>query len=176
LVNVGRQEFQKGQAYLVEAMAELATLRPRAVLLVAGRQGNQSAHLNRLVATRKSGDRVRFLGYREDIPNLLASADVFVFPSLYEGLGGALIEAMAAGLPIVASNLRATREILEPGRNAILVPPESPSHLAAAVLRLLNEDKMRVEFGARSRSLFEQRFTLEGSVGRMVAMYQKVIE
>jgi glycosyltransferase involved in cell wall biosynthesis len=176
LVSVGRQEFQKGQRYLVEAMAELSRVRQDAVLLIAGRQGHATEELERLWRETELGDRVRFLGFIEDVPEILAAADLFVLPSLYEGLPGALIEAMASGLPIVATEIDATLEVLEPGRNAILVPPASASHLAGAVLRLLREEDTRRGFGLRSRAIFEERFTLDTSVRRMVAMYEGVVE
>jgi len=175
LVNVGRQEFQKGQRHLIGAMVELTRIRPNAVLLIAGRRGRASADLERLWRETELGDRVRFLGFIEDVPEVLAAADIFVFPSIYEGLGGALIEAMGSGLPIVASEIDATLEVLEPGRNAILVPPSSASHLAGAVLRLLREEDTRRGFGLRSRAIFEERFTLEESVRRMAAMYETVV-
>jgi glycosyltransferase involved in cell wall biosynthesis len=176
LVSVGRQEFQKGQRYLIEAMVEVSRLRPRAVLLFAGRQGHASEELQRLWRETELEDRIRFLGHVEDVPEVLAAADILVFPSLYEGLPGALIEAMAVGLPIVATDIDATREVLEPGRNAILVPSSSAASLAGAVLRLLTEKETRRGFGTRSRSMFEERFTLEGSVRRMLALYEKVAE
>jgi glycosyltransferase involved in cell wall biosynthesis len=175
LVSVGRQEFQKGQRYLIEAMVELSRLRPNTVLLIAGRRGHVSEELERLLHETELGDRVRLLGFVEDVPEVLAAADVFVFPSLYEGLPGALIEAMAIGLPIVATDIDAIREVLEPGRNAILVPSASPSHLSGAVLRLLSEGDTRRAFGSRSRAIFEERFTLDASVQRMMAMYENVI-
>jgi glycosyltransferase involved in cell wall biosynthesis len=176
LVSVGRQEFQKGHRYLIEAMVELSRVRPKAILLIAGPQGHASKELERLWRETELGDQVRFLGFVEDIPGILAAADLFVFPSLYEGLPGALIEAMAVGLPIVASDIDATQEVLEPGRNAILVPSASPSHLAAAVLRLLCEEETRRAFGLRSRAIFEERFTLDASVQRMMEMYESVVE
>ena len=176
LVTVGRQDFQKGHRYLIEAMVELTRLRPKAILLIAGPRGHVSEELELLWRETELGDRVRFLGFVEDVPELLAAADLFVFPSLYEGLPGALIEAMAAGLPIVASDIEATREVLEPSRNAILVSPASASHLAGAVLRLLCEGETRHAFGSRSRSIFEERFTLDSSVHRMVAMYERVVD
>jgi len=175
VVSVGRQEFQKGQRYLIEAMAELSRLRPNAVLLIVGRRGHASEELERLCREKELGDAVRFLGFIEDVSEVLSAADVFVLPSLYEGLPGALIEAMATGLPIVAADIDATREVLEPGRNAILVPSASASHLAGAILRLLGEEETRRGFGLRSRSIFEDRFTLDGSVRDMVAMYDRVV-
>jgi glycosyltransferase involved in cell wall biosynthesis len=175
VVNVGRQEFQKGQRHLIEAMVELTRIRPNAVLLIAGRQGGASADIERLWRETELGDRVRFIGFIEDVPEVLAAADIFAFPSLYEGLGGALIEAMALGLPIVASEIVATLEVVEPGRNAILVPPASSTHLAGALLRLLSEEGTRRGFGARSRAIFEERFTLERSVHRMMDLYRMVV-
>jgi glycosyltransferase involved in cell wall biosynthesis len=176
LVSVGRQEFQKGQRYLIEAMVELSRLRPKTILLIVGRRGHASEELEQLHRETELGDRVRFLGFVEDVPEILAAADVFALPSLYEGLPGVLIEAMATGLPIVAADIDATREVLEPDRNAILVPSASPSHLAGAILRLLGEEETRRGFGLRSRSIFEERFTLDGSVRHMVAMYESVVE
>jgi glycosyltransferase involved in cell wall biosynthesis len=175
LVSVGRQEFQKGQRYLIEAMVELSRVRPNSILLIAGPQGHASNELERLWRETELGDRVRFLGFVEDIPGVLSAADLFVFPSLYEGLPGALIEAMAVGLPIVASDIDASREVLEPGGNAILVPSASPSHLAGSVLRLLCEEETRREFGARSSAIFRERFTLDVSVRRMLDMYEGVV-
>jgi glycosyltransferase involved in cell wall biosynthesis len=133
IVNVARQEYQKGQRYLLEAMADLRQRRPRLTLLIAGRSGNASASLQQIVDERNLGEQVRFLGHRQDIPEILAAADLFVFPSLYEGLGGALIEAMAAGLPIVATDLPVLREVVESGGNARLIPPASPQGLADAI-------------------------------------------
>lgn len=104
LISVGRQEYQKGQRYLLEAAEALLSRRSRLVLLVAGRTGQASRELERLAARPGLAARVRFLGHREDVPDLLAATDVFVFPSLWEGLGGALIEVMALSLPIVASD------------------------------------------------------------------------
>ena len=152
ILNVGRQEYQKGQRYLLEAMETILRVRPRAVLLIAGRKGHQSPMLDAL-ATRIPDGRVRLLGHRDDVADLLAAADLFVFPSLYEGLGGSLIEAMASGLPIVASRLPAIEEVVEDGRNALLVERGSIAPLATAVTDLLeNPDRART-FGVRSRDL-----------------------
>jgi glycosyltransferase involved in cell wall biosynthesis len=130
VVNVGREEYQKGQRQLVEAIASLAARRPRLKLLIAGRRGASSEELDRSANDLGLGDRVIRLGHRPDVADVLAAADVFAFPSRFEGLGGAVIEAMALGLPIVSTDLPAVREIVEEGRNALLVPPDSPRDLA----------------------------------------------
>jgi glycosyltransferase involved in cell wall biosynthesis len=175
LVTAGRQEFQKGHRFLLEAMAILANARPQAVLMMAGREGHASAELDGLRSRLRLGDRVRFLGQRTDVPDLLAAGDIFVFPSLYEGFGGAVIEAMALGLPVVASDLEALREVVEPDHSAILVPPGSPGELASAIGSLLDDPDRARALGERGRRIFEERFTVERAAGRMVDLYRRVL-
>jgi glycosyltransferase involved in cell wall biosynthesis len=150
----------------------LGRSRPRLVVLVAGRRGTASDRLAQV--HRRPGVRavVRFLGYRDDVPDLLAASDLFVFPSLSEGLGGALIEAMALGLPVVASDVDAIREVVESEGNALLVRPGSSIELAAAVETLLDDPRRREAFGARSREIFEQTFTIDRSAGRTIELYR----
>jgi glycosyltransferase involved in cell wall biosynthesis len=176
LINVARHEFAKGQHHLLEAMVPILIRHPESVLLVAGRKGHASQELERLRTTLGLSDRVRFLGHREDVPDLLAAADVFVFPSLWEGLPGAVIEAMALGLPIIASDLDATREVVEEGRNALLVRPSSPHALAEALLELMDDQQRRQSFGARSRQIFEDRFTIDRSARLMIELYRRVAD
>ncbi len=174
IVNVGRQEYQKGQRFLLEAMEEVARRRPHALLLIAGRRGRQSKNLEEIQRRTTLKGRVRILGYREDVPDLLASADLFVFPSLYEGLGGALIEAMALGLPIVASRVPAIESVVEEGRNALLVERGSVAPLADGITELLADRERRRAFGRRARAIFEERFTLDQCAARMIALYRSL--
>jgi glycosyltransferase involved in cell wall biosynthesis len=175
LVTIGRQDFQKGQRYLLEAMGMLVSSHPHLVLLVVGRSGDVSgeleSHRNRLGLQ----DRVQFLGHREDVPEILAAADLFVFPSFYEGLPGAVIEAMALGLPIVASDIEPVKETVEEGGNAILVKPASAVELASAIGRILKDRQMAQAFGRRSREIFEERFTLDQSMVRLREFYHQVM-
>lgn len=173
LVTVGRQEFQKGQRHLLDAMALLGE-EMDAILLVAGRTGSATEELQRLCSRPSLRDRVRWLGHRDDVPEILAAGDVFVFPSLYEGLGGAIIEAMALGLPVVASRLPAIEEVVEEGRSALLVPVGLPGELADAVSSLLADPARASALGARGRRIFEERFTLKRSTDRMVELYRSV--
>ncbi len=175
LVTIGRQDFQKGQRYLLEAMGMLVPTYPQIVLLVAGRSGDVSGELESLRHRLGLQDRVQFLGHREDVPEILAAADLFVFPSFYERLPGAVIEAMALGLPIIGSNIEPVRETVEEGRTAFLVPPAAPVQLAAAITRLLEDPRTAQAAGRRSREIFEERFTLEQSVIGLMAYYQQII-
>jgi glycosyltransferase involved in cell wall biosynthesis len=176
IVNLGRQEFQKGQKYLLQAISELSKCRPQLVGLIAGRRGNASDELARLHSELGLEDKVHFLGFREDVPEILAAADLFVFPSLFEGLGGAMIEAMALALPIVASNLPELREIVEVDKNALLVEPASPEKIREGMESLLQDRPRMARFGQRSREIFEERFTLEQSAVRMIELYHAVAE
>jgi glycosyltransferase involved in cell wall biosynthesis len=173
VLTLGRQEFQKGQWHLVHAMPKLLAEDPGVLLLIAGREGSASARLRDEIRGSRVDQHVRLLGYREDVPELLAAADLFVLPSLYEGLGGVLIEAMALGLPIVASDLPAIREVVD-DENATLVPPAAPQDLADAIVRLRGDPARRARMGARSREIFQERFTLERSAKRMLTLFQRV--
>jgi glycosyltransferase involved in cell wall biosynthesis len=174
VLQVGRQEFAKGQRFLVEAFDELAPERPGLILWIAGRKGHASAELERLHSQFRFADRIEFLGHREDVPDLLAAADVFVFPSLYEGQGGALIEAMGMGLPVVVSDIPVLREAVTGGWNGLLAPPGSRSGLAAAIARLLDDRDLALRFGARNEEIFRRRYSIERSAQRMIALYHRV--
>jgi glycosyltransferase involved in cell wall biosynthesis len=174
LATVGRQEYQKGQWHLLEAMVSLASTHPQARLLVAGRRGNASNRLDAVMQAPSLNGVIRLLGHREDAPEILAASDIFVFPSLFEGLGGALIEAMALGLPVVASDLPAIREVVEPGRNAVLVPPGSSSALSRALVAMIDDAPRRRAMGERSRQIFLERFTIERSAAKMLSLFERV--
>jgi glycosyltransferase involved in cell wall biosynthesis len=175
LVNVGRQTNAKGQCYLLEAMEELSCRRPHLYLLIAGRTGDASQNLARLCQRPGVRGRVHILGDRNDVPDLLAAADLFVFPSVYEGLPNAVIEAMALGLPIVATDIAPHRELLEEGRNALLVRPKSRVELVGAIERLLEDRQTAFAFGDRSQQIFASRFTLEHCTRRRLELYRTLV-
>ena len=172
VLNVGRQEYQKDHESLLAAFAMVSAQRPRAVLVQAGRDGGTSALLRAQVGRDGIGDRVMFLGHRTDVPDLMAAADVFAFPSRFEGMGGAVIEAMALGLPAVVSDLPVLREVVEPDASALLAPVACPGRLAVAICRLLADDGLRRALGARGKQIFEQRYELSATTGQLTqALY-----
>lgn len=174
LANVGRQEYQKGQRFLLDAVARLRDHRPRLILYVAGKQGTCTTDLKRCTRDLGLENHVVFTGHLEDVPGLLAAADLCVVPSLYEGAPGAILEAMALGLPIVASDIAPLRELVTPERNGILVEPASSESLAAAIQEILEDPSKRNLFGKESREIFEGRFTLECQAERMVNLLMSV--
>lgn len=176
LLNVGRREYQKGQRYLIEAAAMMRERFPDAVWLVAGRDGNESADLAWRRAATGLEQQVRFLGHVDDVPELLAAADVFVFPSLYEGLGGAVIEAMALGVPVVASDLPSIREVTGDGAAAALVRPGDPGALAGAIEELLTDPVRAQTLGTAGRRRFQRHYTLSQMVDGMAALFHRVAD
>lgn len=173
-VTVGRQEYQKGQRYLIEAFAGVVKEIPQARLLIVGRQGHFTERLHAKVDELDMGDAITFLGHRADVPEILAASDVFVFPSLYEGLGGALIEAIALSLPVVASDIPALREVVSEGENAILVAPRDVAGLEKAIVKLLGDDDLRLRYGQRSRELFEAEFKVEDASRSLMKLLTEI--
>ena len=172
LINVARQEAQKGQGYLLEAMIEIRRQHPDVLLLIVGREGARTSALRRTIADRNLEDSVRMLGLRRDVPDLLCASDVFVFPSLYEGLGGAVLEAMALRVPIVATDVPALQEVLEGDRCALLVPIADPGALARGVCAVLDDPDAASERVKAAAQRFETTYELSVSVEGMRRLYE----
>ena len=174
VVNVGRQEPAKDQATLLQALVELARARPGVVLLQVGKDGKATPALRRFVAEHELGERVRFLGHRDDVGDLLAASDVLALSSVYEGLPGTVLEAMAMRLPVAVTDLPGLAGVLDNGRSASVVPMRDPAALARAIEQLLDHPDEAAAMAERAQGIFFERFTLERSVERMVALYRKV--
>src|SRR5207245_9607258 len=134
---VGRWEAVKNQTCLVQAFARLAGTHPAMFLVIAG-EGRCRSSLEDLARQSNVASRVRFLGERSDLPRLLQAMDVFVLPSVAEGMSNTLLEAMASGLPIVATRVGGSPEVVADGINGLLVE-SLPEALAAAIERYVNE-------------------------------------
>jgi glycosyltransferase involved in cell wall biosynthesis len=175
LLNIGRQEYQKDQKNLVRASALLSDRGVDHVTVIAGKSGNASAAIEHAIDdSANSGAKVELLGHRDDVESLLCAADVVVVSSLFEGTAGAALEAMAMGVPIVATDIAGTRGILVHGENALLVPTRDAPAMAAAVQRLLSDPELAQRLAANGRHTFASRFTLEQSVRGMAEMYRAV--
>ncbi|QEM48176.1 glycosyltransferase family 4 protein [Mycolicibacterium grossiae] len=149
LLFVGRLHPQKGVDTLIRAMADL----PTAQLAIAG-DGPDRAQLERLAERLGVADRIRFLGFvaHDDVPALMRRGDVFVMPSRYEELGTAIIEAMACGLPVVASRVGGIPNLVADGDTGLLTPPGDAPALAAALRRVLTEPGLAGKLGAEARA------------------------
>lgn len=170
---VGRQEPQKGYPLLLEQFERLADRRADVHLVVAGRPGADSLLLHRQQRRMRHGDRVHFLGQRDDVAELLAVADVVVCSSWREGAAGALIEAMAAGTPIVTVELDSLDGVVAHGVNGLVAPRD---RLAEALEEVLADEELATRLGAGGRTLFEERFTLERSAARLAEIYDWAVQ
>ena len=172
LGTLGRLTRQKGHRFLLQALARLAPAIPRLRLAIAG-QGPLRKELEGDAERLGVRDRVRFLGVRRDRATLYAAIDVFVLPSVWEGLSLALIEAMGSARPIVATSVGGNPEVIEDGRTGLVVPPEEPSLLADAIHQLLADADLRMALGSRASTVAHARFSIEEHVGEVAALYRR---
>jgi glycosyltransferase involved in cell wall biosynthesis len=174
VLTVGRHEFQKGQEHLLGAFEMLHRSHPRSLLLLAGPRGRATPALEAMREQSPARDRIWFLGVRDDVPELLAAADVFAFPSRYEGFGGALVEAMALGVPAVVSDIPVLREVVDGNAGAVLVAPADPRALARGIASLLDNPALAAGLAAHARSVFAERFTIARSAHALLEFYTDV--
>lgn len=173
LGSIGRLATQKGFAYMIEAMPAIVAKNPRARLVIAG-IGDLDAELTALVAAKGMEKHVTFLGFRRDAPRLLAAFDVFVHPSLWEGLSISLMEAMVAGCPIVCSRIPGNIEMIDDGRTGIFSEPASPESIVASVNRMLADPAAARRMAETAQREGMERFPVERMVRENVAAYDSV--
>jgi glycosyltransferase involved in cell wall biosynthesis len=171
--NVAALTGHKGHATLIEAMALLRPRVPEARLVIAG-DGELRPALEALVRERGLCDRVVFAGFRRDLDCLLPAFSVFCLSSHLEGLGTSLLDAMAFGLPVVATATGGIPEAVEDGRTGRLVPPGDPPALAEALLALLRDETRRGALGEAGRRRFLERFTVDRMVDETVSVLREV--
>lgn len=170
ILTPARLDAQKGHVFLLEAMTRV----PEAVLALAG-DGPERQRLEELAQQLGVAGRVRFLGRREDVPELLAACDVFALPSLYEGSSLAVLEAMAAGRAIVSSAIGGTDELIDDGRSGLLTPPGDAGALAGALRRLLADGELREGLAAAARERVERDLTRERLAARVTGAYEELL-
>jgi glycosyltransferase involved in cell wall biosynthesis len=179
LVSVATLTDHKGHKYLLQAMPQILRRRPETCLALAG-DGDLIASLRRLAEQLGVGGSVRFLGYRDDVPDLIHAADVFVLPSHCEGLGSSLIDVMLAGRPIVTTTAGGIPDLvgrLDPAEPPVawVVPTKRPDALAAAILEALDSPERCELLCRRARARAERRFTADRMVDATIAVYRDAL-
>jgi len=165
----------KGHDHLLEAFQLLRAEIPGARLLLVG-DGIRRQWVESLARERGLRDAVVFAGFRDDVPALLAAMDCFALASTRtEGVPQSLLQAFAAGTPVVATRIGGIPEVVEDGRTGLLVPPEDPRALAAALAAVLRDGAAARQRAARARRLVEERFSHRASVGRLLALYEELL-
>lgn len=173
---VARLAPQKGHRVLFDALPALRAAVPDVhVRLVGHEELSTTAELRAYAAERGVADLVAFEGFRADVPQVMADLDVFVLPSLWEGFGLVIVEAMAAGRPVVASAVGPIPEIVVDGVTGLLVPPGDPAALAEAVTRLLRDPELASALGRAGRARVERELRVDTMVARTEALYDELL-
>ncbi|HLX05809.1 MAG TPA: glycosyltransferase family 4 protein [Candidatus Binatus sp.] len=168
--SVGALEQRKGHRYLIEAIGSLADA-GKFKCLIAG-QGSIHKVLQGEIAVIRSLERIKLLGRVDDPRQLLWASDIFAMPSLKEGLGVAALEAMASGLPVVASDVGGLREVVEDGRTGIIVPAANASAITSAIVRIAESAELRSQMAAAARSRAVENYSMETMAAQTLALYR----
>ena len=174
LLSIGRMEEQKGIDTLIDAFARIATRVPRAHLVLVG-DGPDREHLNARIVSLGLADRVVLLGRRTDIPQLLAGATAFVLASRWEGMPNVVLEAMAAALPVIATRVEGTTELLTEGETGWLVPADDPEALANRMETVLTNPAAARQVGREAQQSVTNHFTVDAMIARYVAIYRTLL-
>jgi glycosyltransferase involved in cell wall biosynthesis len=169
----------KGLEYFLEAAVRVGNCMPSARFLIVGSAKVNPPYkqvLEDCVSRLKLHGRVIFTGERTDVPKLLAEVNLSVLPSLGEGLSNSLLEAMAAGLPVIATNVGGNPEIVRDGQNGILVPARDSAALGDAILHILSSPALARRFGENGRQLAAKDFSLQSTIRRTEDLYLKLLE
>jgi glycosyltransferase involved in cell wall biosynthesis len=161
---------RKGHKYLIEAFKKLQTEMPMLHLFLIGKGPNE-AHLKSVYGNVTN---LHFLGWREDIPQILKMTDVFVLPSLREAFGLVLLEAMASGVAVVATDNGGTKDIIEDGKSGFLVPPENSDRLADAIRTLIHNPEQKKDMEKIALERVKTLFTAEKMAERTLEVYKKI--
>jgi len=174
VLSVGRLDPQKGGLYLVAAAKELLASR-RALLFVVAGEGPQRPALEAAIAAASIGEHFKLLGWRRDAADLYAAADIFVLPSLWEGMSNSLLEAAASGLACVATSVEGSTEIIDQGRTGLLVPPSDSRALSTAVASLIDDAPLRRRLGLEAAAKVAAEYSLERFVSAHAALYSRLL-
>jgi len=173
IVNVGALVGHKGQKYLIEAMPLVLREVPDAHLIIFG-EGDLRAPLEKQIKQLSLAKRVLLPGFREDVMSLMKSADLFVMSSVTEGLGSAVLDAMAMGHAVVGTRAGGIPEAVIPEETGLLVEPADPKALASAIVRLLKDADLRKQFGQAGRERVTENFGVDRLVDGTLEAYRRI--
>lgn len=172
-VVVGRLSVEKGHLVLAKAMQGLSQRGEKLKLLLVG-DGPDRQVIEQAFA-EVPGIDVRFLGRRMDVSAILQASDLFLFPTLHENLSNALLEGMAAGLPVIASAVGGNVEVLKRG-GGLLVPASDPSALADSIVTLMGDAALRARFGSEARRVVQDHYTVDHMIAGLDKLYEQILQ
>lgn len=173
ILAAGRLSPEKGCRYLLAAVDGILARFPEARVLIAG-DGPDEAMLRAQAARLQGAAHVHFLGFRNDMRRLLRQADVLALPSLSEGLPNVVLEAMASGLPVVATRVGGVPELVQDGVTGLLVEPRQPAALAQAIVRLLDDRALAGKLAQQARTMVHERYSAERQTQQLLGVYAEV--
>jgi glycosyltransferase involved in cell wall biosynthesis len=166
---------QKGHRYLLQSLPDVVRRCPGTSVVLVG-DGHLRPELERMTGELGIAGRVVFAGRRDDVPKLLAGCDLFVLPSLFEGMPLSLLEAMAAGKAVVATRVDGTAEVVDDGRTGVLVPPADSGALGSAMVALLTDDDRRLRMGRKGRERAAAEFDHRNMIGQYASLYETLLQ
>jgi glycosyltransferase involved in cell wall biosynthesis len=170
---IARLTEQKGHRDLFEALAATPALASLHLLVVG--DGDLRESLKEMTRARSLDGRVHFLGARRDLGNLLGASDLFVMPSLWEGLPLSMILALGAGLGVVATRVAGIPEVVKDDETGLLVPPANPQALGGALTRLVTDPGLRARLGTNAKAFVTPRFGVDGYIESVSALYDRLL-
>jgi glycosyltransferase involved in cell wall biosynthesis len=178
LIYVARLWPEKAHGVALEGLRQILariSARPGTVRLWLVGSGPEEGPIRSLAADLRLAGNVQLLGYRTDVPELLALSDIQVHPSDLEGVSQAVCEGMAAGLPIVATDVGGLTEVLRDGESALLIPPRCPARMAEAVTRLIDDPELSRNLGQSARRFITSEYSLAASTARVETAYEEML-
>ena len=174
ILHVGNLKPVKGHEYLIKAFAELAKVEHNVKLLLVGEDELKGA-MNALAEDLKVANKIRFLGKRNDVQDLLPLADVCVMPSLSEGMSNAVLEYMAAGKPVVATAVGGNLDNVVEGETGYLVPPKDVQSLSQALKKVVENQELRRDMGRAARKRIEEVFAVDSMIKKYEDLYERLV-
>ena len=173
IIAVGRLSYQKAFEVLVSAAATLKTLGMKNIFVMIVGEGEDREQLEKLISDLGLSNWVELLGIRSDVIGLMKTSDIFVMPSRFEGLSIAMIEAMACGLPIIASDAPGLRTFIKHGQNGLLFPVEDHDALAKLIIELAEDRNLRVRLSHQARASFEMEYDMRKNIKTLYMLFRK---
>jgi len=174
LITVAVLRELKGIQYMIQAMPAMVSAKPNVYYLIIG-SGEHAQALQNEAKKSGVGEHIIFAGARTDIPELMPAGDLFVLPTLTEALPTVLAEAMASGLPILASHVGGVPEMVQDGINGRLIPPAQPEILTSVALEMLNNMEALRQMGNVGRQIVEEKFNIKSQVAQLENLYLRLL-
>jgi len=169
---VARLTPVKGHSVLIGGVSKLVKKYPKLHCLFIG-DGESKPDLEKQINDAGLVRNFSFLGFRQDVSKLLSTLDIFVLPSLTEGMPNVILEAMACSVPIIATHVGGIPEVVKDGWNGLLIPPEDPETLASSILKLLKDRTLRIQMGRNGRKHVQEKYSLDMQIQRFIQIYEE---